>query len=67
MGYSQSTQINSEVRGFKSWQDEWLAECFELFNGAVSFALTRLFTHLTFKRAAAEMLKITTGTINSLL
>lgn len=48
--HSQSTQIDSRVRGSKSWQDGWLAECFELFNGAVdlsvSFALTRLFTPL---------------------
>lgn len=33
MGYNQSTQINSAVRGFKSWQDEGMAESSELFNG----------------------------------
>lgn len=63
MGYSQSTQINSAVRGFKSWQDEWVAECFELFNGAVDLSASFFFFFCAdqivytapFKSAATKM------------
>lgn len=64
MGYSQSIQINSAVRGFKSWQDEWMAECFELFNGAVDFVslfcADRTVYAATFKKASTKMLNIGT-------
>lgn len=39
-GMAKANRSISAVRGFKSWQDEWVAECIELFNGAVNLSVS---------------------------